>query len=73
MESSSIPVTARSVPSQVLRIMRVAQLADSMMFLTDSGNRDCDRADTTFMVNLLARVCFQDFHIYKEGFGRCLG
>lgn len=42
----------RSVPSQALRTILDAQLIDSMMFRTDSGNRDWDRAgaDTTFMM-----------------------
>lgn len=51
MVSSSMPVTARSVPSQVLRMMRVAQLADSMRLRTDSGISDCDFAVTTFMMD----------------------
>ena len=48
VESSSIPVTARSVPSQVLRTIRDAQLTDSMMLQTDCGSSEA--LDTFFMM-----------------------
>ena len=47
--SSSIPVTARSVPSQVLRTIRDAQLTDSMMLQTDCGSSET--LDTFFMMD----------------------
>ena len=48
--TSSIPDTARSVPSHALRMIRDVQLTDSRMLRTDSGNRDGDVVFAVFIM-----------------------